>query len=502
MLKRVLLFMSVLTVLSCAQTEVLNKDLLKIGVPVEAVTLFPYGSNDNATARMTVNIFDRLLEKDEKGQFQPGIASSWEVLSPVQVKFNLRTNAVFHNGELLTAEDVKYSIERAIVSPEVEHIASPIKNVEIIDPYTIMLNLKDPFAPILSHLAHSTMGILNKKAAEAAGQDIDQNPVGTGPYKLKAWNRGQNTLLEAHTEYWGEAPKIANLEFRVIPEASARTIALETGDIDIAYDIDAIDRERVSESADLQLIEEAIARIEYLGFNIEKGKNPIWKDRRVREAVTLAIDTDGIINSVLFGSGTPADSVIYKTVVGHYAGLTPRKRDVAKAKALLAEAGVKPGLEVSAWTSEGQRQKMLEVIQANLKEIGINLKIEVYEWARFLDGTGKGEHDMFVLGWTTVTGDADYGIYNLIHTKAFGGAGNRSFYSNPEVDVLLDNARKEIDPVKRNAMYKTIQEVLYDDIPFIPLFYKLANVGASKKVKGFLFDPADSHRLQTVYFGN
>ena len=502
MLKRLLLFMSVLTVLSCAQAEVLNKDLLKIGVPVEAVTLFPYGSNDNATARMTVNIFDRLLEKDENGKFQPGIASSWEVLSPVQVKFILRTNAVFHNGELLTAEDVKYSIERAIVSPEVEHIASPIKNVEIIDPYTIMLNLKDPFAPILSHLAHSTMGILNKKAAEAAGQDIDQNPVGTGPYKLKAWNRGQNTLLEAHTEYWGEAPKIANLEFRVIPEASARTIALETGDIDIAYDIDAIDRERVSESADLQLIEEAIARIEYLGFNIEKGKNPIWKDKRVREAVTLAIDTDGIINSVLFGSGTPADSVIYKTVVGHYDGLTPRKRDVAKAKALLAEAGVKPGLEVSAWTSEGQRQKMLEVIQANLKEIGINLKIEVYEWARFLDGTGKGEHDMFVLGWTTVTGDADYGIYNLIHTKAFGGAGNRSFYSNPEIDTLLDNARKEIDPVKRDAMYQTIQEVLYDDIPFIPLFYKLSNVGTSKNIKGFLFDPADAHRIKTVYFGN
>ncbi|MGL5956958.1 MAG: ABC transporter substrate-binding protein, partial [Brevinema sp.] len=235
-------------------------------------------------------------------------------------------------------------------------------------------------------------------------------------------------------------------------------------------------------------------------YNIGRGKNPIWKDQRVREAIALAIDREGIINSVLFGSGTPAASIIYETVVGHYDGLTPRKRDVEKAKALMREAGVPVGTKMSMWTTEGPRQKMMEIIQANLKEIGLDASIEVYEWARFLDGTGKGEHDAFILGWTTVTGDADYGISTLVHTDAFGGPGNRSFYSNPRVDQLLDQARIEVDPVKRNEMYKEIQIILDQEQPFFPLFYKLSNVGTSKNVKGFLFNIADHHRLKTVYF--
>ncbi len=503
MLKRSVLFMSLLVMISCAQSEDLTKkDLLKIGIPTEAVTLYPYGSNDTATARMTVNIFDRLIEVDSNGDFQPGLAESWEMETPTTVKLNLRSNVTFHNGAPFTAEDVVFSITKMIAAPEIEHISSPIKSAEILDAYTVLVHLNKPFAPILAHFAHVTMAIMSKEYTENAGDDIDQKPVGTGPYKLKTWNRGQNLLLEANTEYWGGAPKIANLEFRVIPEAAARTIALETGDIDIAYDIDAVDRDRVNDSSDLRLIEKPVARIEYLGFNIEKGKNPIWRDKRVREAVALAIDVDGIINSVLFGTGTPADSLLYKTVIGHYEGLTPRTRDLKRAKELLVEAGVTPGTKVRMWTSEGQRQKILEIVQANLREIGIDASIEVYEWARFLDSTGKGDHDMFVLGWTTVTGDADYGIYNLVHTDAFGPAGNRTFYSNIEVDNLLDSARVELDPVKRVNMYKQIQEILYEDLPFIPLFYKLANVGTSKTVKGFEFDPSESHRLNTVYFSN
>ena len=503
MLKVALLFVSVLSVMSCAQSEVLtNKDLIKIGVPMEAVTLYPYGSNDNATARVLVNIFDRLIEKDSKGEFQPGLATSWEIETPTSIKLNLRSNVTFHNGTPFTAKDVKYSIQKIMKSPEIEHIASPMKNVDIIDDYTVVINLHKPFAPILSHLAHVTMSIMSKDYTETAGVDIDQKPIGTGSYKLKTWNRGQNLLLEANTEYWNGAPKIANIEFRNIPEATARTIALETGDIDIAYDIDSIDRERVQNSSDLQLIEEAIARIEYIGFNINKGKNPIWKDKRVREAVALALDYDGIINSVLFGTGTPADSILYKSVIGHYDGLKIRVRNIAKAKELLAEAGIAPGTKVTMWATEGQRQKILEIVQANLREIGIDASIEIYEWARFLDSTAKGEHDMFILGWTTVTGDADYGIYNLVHSKAFGSGGNRSFYSNSKVDTLLESARIELDPIKRADMYKIIQEIVYEDLPLIPLYYKLSNIGTSKFVKGFEFDLSDAHRLRTVYFEN
>ncbi len=500
MFKRLLTIICALLITSCGSEDVSSKDTLRVGVSAEPVTLYPYGSNDNPSASVHVNIFDRLLEKDNDGGFHPSLATEWEMISPTQLKVTLRTNAMFHNGELLTPSDVKYSLERAIASPEIRNIANPIKSVEILDGETVIVHLHTPFAPILSHLAHSVMAILNQKAAEEAGEDIDQKPVGTGAYQLAEWNRGQSVIVKVFPEYWGDVPKIPNIEFRVIPEAASRTIALETGDVDIAYDVDAVDRERIMGNSKLQLIEEPVARIEYLGFNIGKGRNPIWKDARVREAVALAIDREGIINSVLFGAGTPADSIIYKSVVGHYDGITARKQDIAKAKALLAEAGIPAGTKVSLWTSDGPRQKTAEIIQANLREIGLDMSIEVLEWARFLDGTGKGEHDTLLLSWGTITGDADYGIYNLVHTGASGGSGNRSFYSNPVVDSLLDSARKEIDPVKRDELYKQVQITLDQELPIYPIYYKLANVGAAGYVKGFVFHVTESHRLNTVHF--
>ena len=498
-MKIAIIALLVLITSNCTPKNDAPKNTLIVGVPAEAVTLDPYGSNDYGSSRVTVNIYDRLIDKDLQGDFHPALATSWEFLSPTVLQLKLRKNVLFHNGEMFTAEDVKFSVNRMLQSPEIEHIAGAIKNVDIIDTHTVNLILKAPFAPIVSHLAHSAMAIFNKKAVEESGENIDQMPVGTGPYKLKTWNRGQNILLEVNPEYWGELPKVPNVEFRVIPEESARTIALETGDVDIAYDIGDVDRDRIRENPDFQLIENPIARTEYLGFNLKSG-NPIWQDQRVREAVYYAIDREGIINSVLFGAGSVADSIIYKSVTGHYDGLNLRKRDIEKSKALLAEAGVPVGIKVSMWTLEGYRQKILEVIQANLREVGIDASIEVVEYARFLDGTAKGEHDLVIIAWTTVTGDADYGIYNLAHSSAFGGPGNRSFYSNPEVDSLLEAARIEIDEKKRNSLYQKIQETLYEELPVIPLFYKLSNVGASKNIKGIEFDPAMAHRLKNVYF--
>lgn len=494
-MKIIILF--ILFFVSCSQSNDTETNKLIIGVPTEAVTLDPYASNDFGSSRVTVNIFNRLLEKDEEGNIIPSLATSWEFLSPTKLQLNLRSNVVFHNGEQFTAKDVKFSIERMLRSPAIESISNPMKGAEIIDSYTVNIILKKPFAPILSHLALAGMGILNEKAVKEMGDNIDQTPVGTGPYRLKEWNRGQNITLEAFIDYWAGKVNISEIDMRVISDESARTIALETGDIDIAYDIGDVDRERIINNSELRLIEQPIARTEYLAFNLRSG-NPIWKDVRVREAVANVIDKEGIINSVLFGAGSIADSIIYKTVIGHYDGLTSRKRNVKKAQQLLQEAGVAKGTKVTMWTLEGYRQKILEVIQANLKEIGIDATIEVVEYARFLDGTAKGEHDLVIIAWTTGSGDADYGIYNLMHTTAFGGPGNRSFYSNAEVDQLLDKARVELDSNKRNKFYQRIQEILDKELPVIPLFYKLSNVGVSKKIKSFQFDPAMSHQLYYI----
>ena len=501
-MKNIGLLVSILLILSCVQ-QVEEKNTLIIGVEADAITLFPYHSNDTPSTSVSSQIYDRLIEKDNStGDLIPSLATEWTFLSPTILQMKLRSNVSFHNGEILTANDVKYSIMCMIDSPAIAHILSVINNVEIIDDLTINLVLKTPFAPILSHLTHPTASILNEQTARSQGENIDTLPIGTGAFRLEEWARGNKIILTRFDTYWGEPAKIQNLEFRVIPEKSSRIIALETGEIDIALDISPVDKERIASNPDLVLVEVPLASIEYLAFNLKEGKNPLWQDQRVREAVALSLDVPGIINSVHFGIASPADSIIHKSVIGHYDGLTPIKQDIAKAKSLLAEAGVTPGSKLTIWTTDGPRLKSSEVIQANLREIGLDATIEVLEWGRFIEGTANGEHDTFFLGWSTSTGDADYGIYNLVHSSAVGSPGNRAFYSNPEIDRLLDLARKELDLSKRDALYKTIQEIIFTDLPYIPLIYRVGIAGHKKNVKNFQSHPTTHLKLKNISYEN
>ena len=501
-MKKIGLLFSVLLVLSCAQ-QVEEKNTLIIGVEADAITLFPYRSNDTPSTSVSSQIYDRLIEKDNKtGDLVPSLATEWKFLSPTILQMKIRSNVSFHNGETLTAKDVKYSIMRMIDSPAIAHILSVIDDIKIVDDLTVNLVFKTPFAPILSHLTHATASILNEKTAKSQGENIDTTPIGTGPFSLKEWARGNKIILTRFDGYWGEPAKMQNLEFRIIPEKSSRMIALETGEIDIALDIAPVDKERVEFNPDLVLAEVPLASIEYLVFNLKEGKNPLWQDPRVREAVALSLDVPGIINSVHFGIASPADSLIHESVVGHYDGLSPIVQNIDKAKALLAEAGVKQGSKLTIWTTDGPRLKTTEVIQANLREIGLDATIEVLEWGRFLEGTANGEHDTYVLGWTTATGDADYGIYNLVHSSAMGSPGNRSFYSNPETDRLLDLARKELDSDKRDALYKTIQEIVFKDLPYVPLIYRVGIAGHKKNVKNFQSHPTTHLKMKDISYEN
>ena len=503
MLKKIGLLFSLLLVLSCAQQVVEEKNTLIIGVEADAITLFPYRSNDTPSTSVSSQIYDRLIEKDNKtGDLVPSLATEWKFLSPTILQMKIRSNVSFHNGEILSAKDIKYSIMRMIDSPAIAHILSVIKEVEVVNDLTVNLVLKTPFAPILSHLTHATASILHEKTAESQGENIDTTPIGTGPFVLEEWARGNKIILSRFDGYWGEPAKMQNLEFRVIPEKSSRIIALETGEIDIALDISPVDKERISSNPDLVLVEVPLASIEYLAFNLKKGKNPLWQDQRVREAVALSLDVPGIIISVHFGIASPADSIIHNSVVGHYDGLTPVKQNIAKAKALLAEAGVAPGSKLTIWTTDGPRLKSSEVIQANLHEIGLDATLEVLEWGRFIEGTANGEHDTFFLGWSTSTGDADYGIYNLVHSSAMGSPGNRAFYSNAEVDKLLDLARKELDPDKRDALYKTIQEILFKELPYVPIVYRVGIAGHKKNVKNFQSHPTTHLKMKNISYEN
>lgn len=486
--------------ISCSNNTEINKELLNVAVSIEATGLYPYLANDPHSSRVNVLLFDTLVQRDTNGTIIPSLAISWEYKSPTIFELTIRSNVLFHNGDLLTVEDVQFSFERILSTPNLAHTVGAIKTTEITKDNKFRVILKEPYAPILSLIGYPTFKIINKKAVLASGENVSQEPVGTGPYQLKEWNRGQGIVLERFDNYWDKPAYIKTINLRTVNDPVARALALESGDVDIAYDIEGSDRDRIIENSTLTFVEREIPRIEYIAMNIGKGTNPLWKDKRGRQAFAYAIDQTGIINSVLFGLGRSANSLLSPVVQGYNKDIPYRKQNVEKAKELLAEIGMSSNASVNIWVREGISQKIGEVLQANLSEVGIKATIEIVEYARFLEGIARGEHDTFILNWTTITADADYGLNNLLNSQAWGSRGNRSFYTNAEIDRLLETARKDLNKQSRMATYSKIQEIVYDEVPYIPVYYAVLGVGMKKEVKGFEFDIFSDYRLDKVFF--
>ena len=472
-----------------------GKDTLVIAQGADAKSLDPHASNDNPSSRIRVQIYDRLMDLDDNGVPQPMLAESWERPDDKTIIFHLRKGVKFHNGDEMKASDVKFSLERALAAPEVSNILTGINGIEVLDDYTVKVTTEKPMAAILNNLAHTTIAILSEKATKEAGDKFGQNPVGSGPYKFVSWQSGDRVTLEAFPEYWqGEAP-IKNVVFRNIVEETNRTIGLETGELDIIYDIQGMDKNKLKDDDRFVVIEGPQVSMTYLGFNMKKAP---YDNPKVREAISYAIDQKPIIDTVFLGAGEAANSIIGPNVWGYY-DVEKYTQDIEKAKALLAEAGYPDGFKAKIWVNDNPvRRDTAVILQDQLKQIGIDLAIETVEWGAFLDGTARGDHEMYLLGWGTVTRDPDYGMYELISTSTMGAAGNRSFYSNPTVDKLLEEGRTELDPEKRKAIYKEIQEIIRKDIPMYMIIYPLQNVVTQKNIKNFKLDPANSHKIYGV----
>ena len=467
----------------------------------DAVSLDPHGQNDQASSRVRVQMFDTLLMQDKDLVFQPLLATSWEQIDDLTVEFKLREGVKWHNGEDFNADDVVYSIKRAIDSPQVGHIVNMINpdKVEKVDDFTVRIGTDEPFGPLLAHLSHPAISIANEKAVTEAGDDVDIKPIGTGPYKLKNWKRGDFVELERFDEYWGEPAKTKFITFRNIAENANRTIELETGGVHIAYDIPPNDISKVEGNGDLALVRAPNFSTTYVGFNAQK--EPFDK-KEVRQAINHAINMDEIVEAVYFGAGVKAAGPLSANVAFANQDLKPYEYNPELAKEMLAEAGYEDGFDMVIWTNENQvRMDIAEIVRNQLEAVGINATMETLEWGTYLQKTAEGEHDMFILGWVSVTGDADYGLYALFHSTQFGDAGNRTFYKNEKVDELLDKGRTSIDDAERAAAYKEVQEIIRDDAPWIFTWNGEDLVGTSNKISGFELHPAGHYRLKNVVLG-
>lgn len=473
-------------------------DELVVAQGAHPASLDPHQSNDQPSSRVNTQIYDSLVGATVDMELEPGLAESWEALDDTTWQFNIREGVQFHNGEELTASDVKFSLDRMLESPEVAHIVEAIESVEVEDDYTVIINLAEPFAPILAHLSHTAAAIFNETAVTEAGDNYHNEPVGTGPYAFVEQGAGDYVLLERFEDYWGDPAPIKNVRFRNIPEGTNRTIGLETGEIDIAYEIEPIDKATVSGHDNLALIEEPSLSTQYIGFNLQKEP---FDDVDVRQAINHAIDVEQIIEVVLEGSGTLATGPINDGVFGYNTDLTPYEYDPDLAMELLEEAGYADGFETTIWTNDNPvRVRIAEMVQEQLRQVGITVTIEQVEWSAYLERTGLGEHDMFILGWVTVTGDADYGLYALYHSTQHGGAGNRTFFEDERVDELLEAGRTTVDEDARLESYSEAQQIIVDAAPQIFLYFDTQNVGIQNYVTEFELNPAGHHSIYSVNF--
>ncbi|MCL2702534.1 MAG: ABC transporter substrate-binding protein [Defluviitaleaceae bacterium] len=465
-------------------------------------SLDPVGTNDMPSSRHQRQIFDTLIMMryiDGQIVLEPGLAVSWEFLDPSTLKLQLREGVLFHNGELFTANDVKFSLERAIESSFSRPIVEMIDEIIVDGDYEVTIKTLFPFAPLLNHLTHTSTSIVSAAAVEEFGDSFGENPVGTGPFKYVSRVVQSELVFERFDDYWGELPVLEKLRILEIPIQATRLILVETGGADIAVDIAPADVRRAEANPNLTLERGFTFSLSpYIGFNTLKEP---FDNHLVRQAINYATDTQALVDVVFRGVGAPAHGPLSEMVWG-FAELEAFDYDVAKAKELMIEAGYPDGFETTIWwnSNNPQRGQVAEMLQFMLADIGITMEVIGVEWGQYLLDTADGLHDMFLLGWVTATGDPDYGLFNVFHSNNHGTPGNRTFYTNARVDELLEAGRVETDPDARLVIYAELQQILRDDAPWIPVLQGEELVVLSNSVRGFELTPTTNYWFWLVHF--
>lgn len=466
------------------KAQELKKNKISIAMKADPKTLDPQKSIDTMSNKSITLIYDTLLDLDENLNLKPNLAESWERLDDCNVVFHLKKGVKFHNGEELKAEDVKFTLERAASSPQTLYLFKPITKVTVIDDYTVQVTTNKPFGALLNNLAAVQGGIVSKKAVLEYGDDYVNHPVGTGQYKLKEWLPGNRIVFEGFKDAYQGAPNFEELTYLTIPEVSNRMIALETGEVDVAFDIGIMDKETIENSNNLELVEVESPALLYLGFD---QTNPIYQNKKLREAIAYAIDNQTFVDVVFRGSAVAGDSPLPKASPAYNRNVKKYNQDIEKAKKLLAEAGYPNGLDIELWCmDDGPRVDMCVIIQDQLKKIGINVEIKIFEFGAYVSKTALPNKELYFLSWNS-SGDGDVALYPLFHSSQHRAPGNRSFYSNKEVDKLLDKARVSVDEEERKSLYKEVQNILQEDLAIYALAYPKINLAKNKELKGLIF---------------
>lgn len=446
-------------------------DTIRFSSSADAASLDPHDVADNTSDNVTMMIYDRLVKRDEKMNIVPDLAEKWSVSEDgLTWTFQLRSGVKFHDGTPFDSTAVKKSFER-LADPQLNlkrrTLFAVVEKIDTPDPLTVKFTTKEPFAPFLATAAHPATAIVSPAAAEKYGKDLARNPVGTGAYKFVEWQRDEQITLVRNDEYWGPKAKTKNLLFKPIKDASARVMALQTGETDAISHVAPTDLNRLKSDKGFSALSITSNSQRFFRFNHAK---PIWSDPRVRQAVSHAIDRKAILDNVMGGIGSLSVGPISPVVWGA-PDLGAIPYDPEKAKRLLAEAGYPDGFSMTITTTARYDMgvEMAEAIQAQLAKVGIKSKLEVLEWGVFtanINGKKPDEMtwDFFIMGGAPPTADADWGL-RPVYTTQPTNANNYGFYSNKQYDELIFQAMRETDETKRKELYRQASEIVYREDP-------------------------------------
>lgn len=472
------------------------KETLTVVNVNDAGTLDPIYIRDAAAATLCANLYDNLVKMDTAGGILPSLAESWEKLSAREYVFHLRRDVVFHNGEKFTARDVQYSIERAL-SPEgvgVRMFTQNVESVRSLDAETVLIRLKAPDEAFLQKLSSIPFCIVSSKSIEGTGEKHLSEPVGTGPFRLVSWSKGDRIILERNEAYWGKKPAFKTLIHRAVPETASRTFELESGAADIALSIGRNDIARIAAHPKLNLSRHLLTANTFIGMNTQK---PPFDNPKVRKALWLALDMEGMYNAVAGGIGQPATGMLPSTVNYFVPFREQHKKDTQQARKLLKEAGWDKGLKVELWTSENKEHiDFMTIVQSDLAEVGIEAELKVLEMGVYVSAMQRGEHQIFIFSRSFPLPDPDIFLTSSFSSSALKGM-NYCRFSDPEIDKLLEEARIEQNAEKRAQLYEGIQNRLEDQVAWIPVYTLEQVAGTQANVRNFVLDTRSYY-----YFGD
>lgn len=494
-----------------ASPEGFNPQLYESGTTLDATKPLYNGLTEFVTGKTTL---------------RPALATKWAVSDDgLTYTFTLRKGVKFHGKGFtptrdMNADDVVFSFERQLDPKNAyakvsggdyqyfNDMSMPdiLKSVEKVDDYTVKFTLNKPEAPFLADLAMPFASIESKEYADTmlkAGtpEQVDLTPVGTGPFTLESYEKDAVIRYAGAADYWGGKPKLDKLIFAITPDAAVRWAKLKANECQVMPYPNPADIAAMMKDPNVKVLHQEGLNVGYLAMNVEHKP---FDDLRVRLAINYAINRDAILKAVYQGAGKKAKNPIPPTIWSYNDAVKDYPYDPAKAKALLAEAGLKDGFKAHLWAMPVQRpynpnaKLMAEMMQADLKKVGIDVDIVSYEWGEYLKRTKNGEHDMALLGWTGDNGDPDNFLFPLLSCDSAKVGNNRSRWCDKTFDDLITQAKQTSDLKKRTALYKQAQLVFKQQVPWLTVAHSLVYEPIRTNVVNFKVDPFGLHIFTDV----